>query len=319
LLQQQGVDTRALVIDDASPDNTSEVAAELAGSDSRLEFRRHLTNQGHIATYNEGLLEWANSDYVLLLSADDLLTPGALARAAWVLDDHPDVGLVYGRQIMFHTEQPPPVPRLSPGRAEILSGPDFLEMLCTSAANPVATPTAVVRTTLLHKLGGYRKELPHTADLELWLRFAVHSSVGVIDTYQAYKRMHCQNMQYDYVNTALTDLRQHQAAFETLFRDCGRKIAGAQRLERLVKGKLAEKAFWAASQAFDHGDPDRCQVLLDYAEELDSDLRTRLPWSRLRWKRRLGVTSWSWLQPWVDRLRGRSPVPAGGNMQEVSA
>ena len=47
-----------------------------------LEGRRHEVNQGHIATYNEGLLEWAKADYTVLLSADDLLAPGALARAA---------------------------------------------------------------------------------------------------------------------------------------------------------------------------------------------------------------------------------------------
>ena len=42
-----------------------------------MEFRRHPVNRGHIATYNEGL-EWASGDYLLVLSADDMLTPGAL-------------------------------------------------------------------------------------------------------------------------------------------------------------------------------------------------------------------------------------------------
>src|SRR6516164_9433107 len=81
VLSQVGVDVRALVIDDASPDNTAEVASALAREDSRVTVIRHSTNKGHINTYNEGI-EWASADYMLLLPADDYLLPGALRRAA---------------------------------------------------------------------------------------------------------------------------------------------------------------------------------------------------------------------------------------------
>ena len=84
-LAQTGADVRVLIIDDASPDNTAEVATELAKEDSRVSFFRHAVNKGHIATYNEGI-EWVSGDYMLLLSADDYLLPGALARAAELMD-----------------------------------------------------------------------------------------------------------------------------------------------------------------------------------------------------------------------------------------
>ena len=90
-LNQDGVDVRVLIIDDASPDDSWDVAEALAAEDDRVEVRRHRVNQGHIATYNEGLLEWAEGDYSVLISADDLLTPGALARATSVLDARPNV------------------------------------------------------------------------------------------------------------------------------------------------------------------------------------------------------------------------------------
>ncbi len=93
LLDQEGVDVRVLVVDDASSDNTPEVAQSLVAADSRVEFIRHTKNAGHIATYNEGLLGWAKADYSLLISADDLLAPGAMKRAADLMDRHPDVGL----------------------------------------------------------------------------------------------------------------------------------------------------------------------------------------------------------------------------------
>jgi len=60
---QEGVDVRVLIIDDASPDDSAEVARKIAARDPRVEVIVHTTNKGHIATYNEGLLDWADGDY----------------------------------------------------------------------------------------------------------------------------------------------------------------------------------------------------------------------------------------------------------------
>ncbi|MFB2604086.1 glycosyltransferase family 2 protein, partial [Rhizobium phaseoli] len=81
VLAQAGVDVRVLILDDCSPDNTPEVGMALASRDSRVIYRRHPANKGHIATYNEGI-EWAGGDLFLLLSADDYLLAGALGRAS---------------------------------------------------------------------------------------------------------------------------------------------------------------------------------------------------------------------------------------------
>lgn len=79
VLTQDIQNLRVLVIDDASNDNSAEIAAQLASEDPRVEVSIHRSNRGHIATYNEGI-DWASSDYFLLLSADDLLAPGSSAR-----------------------------------------------------------------------------------------------------------------------------------------------------------------------------------------------------------------------------------------------
>ena len=124
---QKEVEVRALIIDDCSIDNTEEVGKMLAMKDKRVQFRRHEKNHGHIATYNEGLLDWAEADYVLLLSADDMLAPNALARAAHVLSGNHDIGFCYGRQIIF--EEEPPKGNGCPGEQpafEVMSGREFI-------------------------------------------------------------------------------------------------------------------------------------------------------------------------------------------------
>ena len=304
VIAQEGVEVRALILDDASSDNSAAVAQELSARDQRVLFRRHPLNWGHIATYNEGL-EWAAAEYTVLLSADDLLVPGAFSRAVRLLDAHPEVGLCYGRQIVFTTEPPEPASLSNGCRRRLFSGPEFLRMMCATAHNPVATPTVVVRTALQKKLGGYRKELPHTGDLEMWLRFGAHAAVAYVDADQAFKRMHGRNMQVEFLATPLGDFEQRKAAFQVFFQNDGAARSDAKQLWQMVTERLAADAFWAAARAFDQGNLTDSKEYLAFAVDLNPGLRSRPEWSRFAWKRFMGPTVWRAARPLVERLRGR--------------
>jgi glycosyltransferase involved in cell wall biosynthesis len=148
VLGQAGVDVRVLVIDDASPDNTAEVAAALAGKNPKVTVIRHSTNKGHINTYNEGI-EWVSADYMLLLSADDYLLPGALSRAVDLMDVHPEVGFTFGNVIELSASgNETPIKSIieatSDSDERILEGHEFIEL--SGADNLVGTCSAVVRT-----------------------------------------------------------------------------------------------------------------------------------------------------------------------------
>jgi glycosyltransferase involved in cell wall biosynthesis len=301
VIDQPAVDVRVLIIDDCSTDETPDVGRRLAAADRRITYHRHPINRGHIATYNEGLLEWAASDYCLLLSADDLLTPAALIRAALVLDSYPGVGLCHGQQLIFNDA----LPALAAGAAEPTvrrsSGRDFWEQSCRIGQNIVATPTAVVRTSVQHAAGGYSKELPHSADLELWLRIAARSDVAYIEAPQAYKRMHGLNMQGAFVE--IDDLRQRERAFSRAFADARALVPDLPRLGRILQRALAFEAFWKGSGAFDQGRVERCTEWLAAATRLDPAIVDTAEWRRLAMKQRLGVRAWGLLHPWVDWLR----------------
>ena len=155
----------------------------------------------------------------------------------------------------------------------------------------------------MRRVGRHSEELPHTGDLELWLRLGLFGPVCRIDADQAYKRLHAVNMQYAYIEPVLGDLRHRKAAFEVLFRDHGERIAERRRLERLVSRALGMQAFWAASTAFDGGDLALSQQLLDFARGLDPELPTRPEWRRLVVKRRLGPRAWRVVRPVADFVR----------------
>ncbi len=87
-----------VVIDDGSTDATS-----LASLDRlRAQGVRVITrpNGGPSAARTTGLLA-TRAPLVLHLDADDLLEPGALARAADLLDRHPEAAFVYGDYLEF--------------------------------------------------------------------------------------------------------------------------------------------------------------------------------------------------------------------------
>jgi glycosyltransferase involved in cell wall biosynthesis len=249
---QDGVDVRVLIIDDASPDDSARVAREIASRRSQVEVMVHDVNQGNIATFNEGLLEWADGDYSTLVSADDRVTPGALARASDLLDAHPEVGMVYGRALWVEDGAPLPKARTKARGWSVWAGQEWLEHVFSQAENPLTTPEVVVRTSLQHQVGGYDPQLPKAADMELFMKLAAHSHVGFIrGVDQAFYRRHDTNMSKTV--TPLMDLRQRRSVFEVVLDRYGDRLVDTDRLSDMVHRQLSRESLWAAGRVYDRG------------------------------------------------------------------
>lgn len=249
---QPGVEVRVLIIDDASPDGSADVARRIALREPRVEVLAHETNKGNIATFNEGLLEWADGDYCLLMSADDRATPGALGRARDLLDAHPEVGFVYGRSLWFADGTKPPQARTRLRGWSVWSGQHWLEHRFRQAENPITSPEIIVRTSLQKRVGGYDPQLPRAADMEIYMRFAAHAGVGFLrGVDQAYYRLHTNNMSK--AVSPLMDLVQRRSVFESVIDRHGQTLAHVEHLSGRVHHQLAREALWAAGRAHDRG------------------------------------------------------------------
>ena len=305
VLSQEGVDVRALIIDDCSTDDTPAVGAELARRDARVQYRRHVKNMRHIATYNEGLIDWASADYCVLLSADDLLAPGALRRATRVMDANPDVHLTYGMALLFtdDAELRKLPPDSSPDSHRLVRGAEFLRR--SIIGNPVPTPSAIARTRVQHKVGGYRASLPHTADMAMWMSFAMHGDVGVVPQVLAYKRTHSTNMSIAYAARPLGDFRERIDACRELLASPAPRGAGAPTFDEACQ-IIGHQVFWWASGLADAGERAACDEALALAAELAPALRDSREWRRLRLKRTLPAGLRRALLSW----RNRAPAPA---------
>jgi glycosyltransferase involved in cell wall biosynthesis len=316
VLGQEGVDVRILVIDDASTDDTGQASAALALENPRVTVIRHTTNKGHINTYNEGI-EWASADYMLLLSADDYLLPGALSRAAELMDAHPEVSFTFGNAIELSDSgnETPTKSIIEPTNGSdkrILEGREFIEL--SGADNLVATCSAVVRTELQKRLGGYRHELPHTGDMEIWLRFAAHASVGFISAYQGVYRQHGANMSTAYYfisdgrviytkNGRLADVQQRKSALDCFSEYCHDVMARCERPCRRLYLRLSELAVGRASAAFNDGEMEESRELSDFALAVCPEIRSSSAWIKLTCKRWMGARTWRAVRPAAAAIR----------------
>lgn len=269
ILTQPGVDVVAHVIDDASPDGSGAVAERLAAADDRIRVTRHAENQGHIRTYNEGLAA-ADTDYVVLLSADDLLAPGALGRAVRLMEAHPGVGFVYGFSRYF--DGAPPRPSRVPARVRVEPGPRWIARRLRKATNTISSPEVVVRTSVQHAAGGYRTDLPHAGDLEMWLRLAAYGDVGIVTgPDQAYYRVHQASMSRTSFAAELADLKQRHAAFEVFLKEAGDSVPDPEAGARMMARVLARTALWRAARLRMSGADDTADAMRDWALSVAPD------------------------------------------------
>jgi hypothetical protein len=299
VLAQQGVKVQVLVIDDCSADDSAEVGRRLAEHDDRVTFRRHRHNVGLIATANEGL-EWAHGDHVMLLSADDLLVPGALRRAALLLGKHANVGMVYGRSLLAREGRPLPEPSGRWLRTQVWTQASWVRRRCRSAHNCVSSPTVVVRNSVQRAVGAYDPACRHASDLNMWLRIAAVADVAyVLGVPQAIYRVHADSMMQS-KGGPLVDLRERKAAFDSFFASSAPQLDRPNRLQGMADRALARQALWQASRAVDRGAVDGVvDELVDFALDACQDARELPEWRGLQLRQRIGAGRSLWFFPFI--------------------
>jgi glycosyltransferase involved in cell wall biosynthesis len=279
VLDQPGVEVDILIVDDASPDGSGAVAERLAATHRQVEVLHHATNKGHIETYNDGL-EAVTGDYVVLLSADDLLPPGALTRAVALMEAHPNVGFVYGYARSFSGDPPRVDARVR--NWSVWAGVEWLRVSARRGRCFIASPEVVMRRNALQQVGGYDPRLPHSGDLDMWLRTAACWDVGRVNgTTQALYRVHDANMHLTEYAGWLTDLVARRQTFNFLFDEHQPSRPDIARLRKPAMRALANEALRRAMWAHrDYAEPSMVGEYLDYAVETDLTIM-RSPWWRV--------------------------------------
>jgi glycosyltransferase involved in cell wall biosynthesis len=274
ITSQDVANLRILVIDNASTDNSLEVAQDLRRSDRRIEIVRHSTNLGPTASFNEAI-DWAAAAYFMILDADDMLTPEALRRAMSLMDLEEHVGMTHGRELRLSLEPGVdfPLGEFPEGDAQwqILAGPDYIKHCCKFPMSFVGAPTVIRRTSVQKQVGYYRPSIPFTDDIEMWMRFALYGSIAETTAPQAIHRVHEQQMSSVYNGGRLRSFLEFEAAFDSFFMHERPMLADCDLLEAEAKRNFARDAYWSAVSHLVRGRP-KCGI------ELFRFALQRYPW-----------------------------------------
>lgn len=156
-------DWELILVDDGSTDRSTSIARDLAAKDQRIHYVDHPGhhNRGMSASRNLGVAN-ATGRYIAFLDSDDVWPPGKLADQVDLLEKMPDVAMVVGAILLWHSWDPaatkPDCVVLPGGMAERrLDVPEALLGLYPLGRARSAGVTGLVRRSAFEEVGGFEE------------------------------------------------------------------------------------------------------------------------------------------------------------------
>lgn len=177
---QLGPGDELLVVDDCSPDKTT----ELLGAMSGVRLERHSANQGMVKNWNS-CFEMAANDWICIIHDDDVVSENAVSilRNTYTTIGKP---ALIGQP--WHRSPPPSSYHYhvyAPGSSAVLAS-----ALCPSGA--------VIHRALYEDMGGFDERFAYSADMEYFARLAArHDLVIIAAPAVVIYQFHEDNYQYE--------------------------------------------------------------------------------------------------------------------------
>ena len=192
-LEQEGGSPKVTVVDDGSTDALTQEALGRLPRDTKLIQQ---ANAGLSAARNAGLRA-ADTPYLIVLDADDRLTPGALRLMRQSLDGDPQLGFSYGVARFFGTWE-----------GTIRFPPfDGYKLIYRH----IVGSTALMRRELFEDVGGFDPAFSAYEDWEFWVHALAHGWRGkAIEDETLLYRRHGHSM--------FTDARAHYRSWYRMLR-----------------------------------------------------------------------------------------------------
>ena len=198
-------DFELIIVDDGSRDEIQHWAAQL--DDPRIHFLAQ-ENGGSAAARNNGISH-ATGEYIAFLDADDLWVSTKLEKQVNLLDENPDVGLVYSWVAMMDAEGE--LDGKFYRHSEVGEVWDSLIegdlLVCGS--------TPMIRRTCFEEVGLFDVRFSYAQTWEMWLRIAAKYPFQVIPEVLVHYRSHPGNIskKWQHVET------NYRAIIEKVFSD----------------------------------------------------------------------------------------------------
>lgn len=194
IILQSFQDLEIIIIDDGSTDNTRNIIEEYTNFNTKKIKYRFTNNAGVSAARNKGLKE-AKGDYITFLDSDDTLLKESLNKRLALLNNHPEVSLVFSdynlRNNRDYTIESVLAKRkfldffknnisIKKGN-EIIFNDNFYYNYLEFTPLPIWTGTVMIKRSVLEEIGLFREDLKICEDADYWLRIIKKLKVGFIN------------------------------------------------------------------------------------------------------------------------------------------
>jgi glycosyltransferase involved in cell wall biosynthesis len=179
------------LVDDGSTDGSTGIARLYARRDARVRVLEHEghANRGVSASRNLGIAH-ARGAFVALLDADDVFLPEKLERQVEMLQQQPEVGMVYGRSLYWYgwtgDRADAAQDRVQEHRIRsnvVLEPPQALVLHLTGRAAVPCPCSVLARTTAVRAVGGFEESFRRMyEDQVFYAKMGLQHPVFVSDT-----------------------------------------------------------------------------------------------------------------------------------------
>jgi glycosyltransferase involved in cell wall biosynthesis len=177
VLSQDYPSIEYILVDGGSTDGTVNIIQKY---EEKLAFWVSETDRGQTDAINKGF-ERAKGDILAWINSDDTYEPGAIAAAVTYLQEHPEVGMVYG-DCNYINESGNVIGKFNAAQTNY--------RLLRQGYTHIPQQTMFFRAELWKQVGPLDPSFYFAMDYDLWTRIAAHAQIRYIPQTWANFRLH---------------------------------------------------------------------------------------------------------------------------------
>ena len=180
ILDQTFQDYEIVITDDCSTDNSIEKIKKF--TDPRIRLFHFAVNQGAASAANNSIRE-AQGKYIALLNSDDVFVPDRLEKQVRYLEEHPEIGAVFGQIELIDEEG-----RILDDKSHLYntlflqdnrSRQEWLRYFFYHG-NCLCHPTMMIRRACYDSVGLYDERMAGLPDFDLWVRLTMKYEINIL-------------------------------------------------------------------------------------------------------------------------------------------